>query len=140
MSFYMQDNGWKFIAGIIAGSPEKIDGMYAEYSSGSLNAGARSRDTYADMPEGSGYIRLRITNTYVDEDAVIHFTAYLTAADIPGDVPAGACIRCATLVSLDNVSADNDKLICTVDISSPIALNHSEYIVIHAGLKLGESR
>ena len=139
MSFHMQQGGWAFLAGILANSGRKIDGMYAEWSTSDLHAGERTHSRYENMPEGSGYIRLPVTTVHASDNGTIHFTSYMDTSNLPKDIGRDACIRCATLVSMGRTPQE-DTLLFTVDLTSPVKLVDNTYIVIHAGMKLGDGK
>lgn len=139
MSFYMQKDGWKTIAGILAGSCNKIDGMYAEFSTGPLEAGERSHDKYM-LDNSIKYVRIPVATASVDKDGSVVYTGYLSAENMPKDIPTDAVIRCITLVSMDKNSPADDILVGTVSLKAPVKLVDNTYIVLHAGMKIGDSK
>lgn len=137
MTFFMQRDGWKFLANMIAGSSLKIDGMYAEYSDSGIVINERSHDKYK-LDSNIKYIRVPIANAYVDDNNVVNFTGYIDESDIPKDISENSAIRCITLVSFDKEYPDRDILVSTVGLKAPVKLLNNTYIVLHAGFKLGD--
>ena len=138
MSVWMQKNGWKTIAEILTGACGKLDGMYAECSADELSAGERSHEWYALHKDSVIPVRLHIAESHVDADNKIHFTAFMRESDVPSDADENTCVRCITLVSLGKHGMHEDRLICTMDLTTPIKLAEDAYVVLHAGMKLGD--
>lgn len=139
MSFYMQKDGLKFLAGMLAGSGAKIDGMYVEYSRDRIAAGERSHDKYS-LDANIGYIRIPVANAYVDDTGAVIFTGYMTKNDASTGIPLDACIQCVTLVSMDKASVADDIVICTVELKNDIKLLDNSYTVVRAGIRLGDMK
>ena len=135
MSVWMQKDGWKLLAEILSGAPYKLDGMYAECSKDGIVAGERSHEWYALHKDDVSVARLHISTAHVDNEGKIHFSAMMNAGDLP---KVYMLVQCVTLVSLGKHGMLEDRLVCTMDLTQPIKLAGDAYIVLHAGMKLGD--
>lgn len=139
MSFYMQKDGWPFIAGIIAGSGRKIDGMYVEYAAAPIDVGERSYDKYISGALGLSHVRVPVANAFISDGSKVNFTAYINTADMEVEPAHDMRVQCATMVSMGD-SAQDDVFLFTVNLSRPIQLLGNAYIVVHTGMVIGDMR
>ena len=136
MSFKMHVEGERFLSELLAGSDKKINGMYVEYGT---ELSDRDHAFYRRIENNktSGYARIGITDIFVDDDGVIRILGVLSTEDIRGEKPTKPVkLTCVTLVHKQDDNPDNDTIVCTIKLSSPVKLVEGTYTSIHTSMRL----
>lgn len=131
MSCMIHKTGQRFLSDMLAGSPYRINGMYIEYGDAEIGIGTRDLEYFESR---DAYIRTGISNAYVDNDLVVHFTATICPGELPID---GATLRCVTLACLKDNNPSNDIMVCTMKLKEPVVASDQAYTVVHTSMKLG---
>jgi hypothetical protein len=136
MSYYIQAEGRRFFAGMIAGSGQKLDTMYVEYGpKASGEPGVRDSEYYGALcaSKDSGLIVTRVAHAHVDENCVVHFTGMVRLDDAmktDGNVALG----CVTLAHHDE---HGDVLVCTFSLPAGIKLIPGAYTTVRCSIDMG---
>ncbi len=143
MSGFLQDEGRRLVAEMLAGSGRKVDGMYVEWAVSSAletSRGPSSRCTreYFSKLSGrkdAGYVRVRVFNAYVDDGMAVHYNTMLMRDDFPKS-RSRLYVTGVTLVSLGRTPSD-DVLVFSSDFDKPVAVSDGVYTTVHSSIRLG---
>lgn len=137
MSYYIQENGRRFLAGMISGSGLKLDTMYIEYGPRASDKPGRRDTEYFDaleQAEGSGVLVQQVANAYVDDNCVVHFTCMVRLDDTRlndnGDVRLG----CVTLAHMDE---HGPVFVCTFSLPVGTKLIQGAYTTVRCSIDMG---
>lgn len=136
MSYYIQADGRRFFAGMIAGSGQKLDTMYIEYGSDAAeNPGRRDSEYYAALcaAKGSGIIVTPVSHSYVDENCVVHFTGMVRLEDTKRHDVESVHLGCVTLAH----HGEKDTLVCTFKLPDGIKLVPGAYTTVRCSIDMG---
>ena len=136
MSYYIQADGRRFFAGMIAGSGLRLNTMYVEYGpDASERPGKRDAEYYAALcaSKNSGMVVVPVSHSYVDENCVVHFTGMVRLEDT-GLQPAGNVrLGCVTLAH----RGEQDALVCTFKLPDGIELVPGAYTTVRCSIDMG---
>lgn len=138
MNYYMQKDGRRVLAELLAGGSGKISGMYVEYGPHAVDAGPRTLEGFEALPKDgtAGYARLPVSVVYVDDNMGIHFDALVRVDDFDPVPDKTVELGCATLAVLAKDRSE-DKLVCTVAFNKPVPLVPGTYVTVRTILNLG---
>lgn len=140
MKSMLQKDGCNVIADILAGSGEKLDGIYVTYSSKPIDSvQAVDRNFFSDLARlaGCGYARIPVRSAKRLEDGRLLFTALLSASDLIGAKPNKRTkLTTATLVSM-NAEPSKDRFVYSALLATPLGLVSDTHVVIDLTMKIG---
>lgn len=137
MSYYIQEDGRKFFAEMIAGSGLKLDTMYVEYGPGAVrDPGKRDTEYFETLRKSadSGVVKTHVANSYVDGSCIVHFTCMVRLDDLRLHGVEGAPLGCVTLAHADD---HGDILVCTFSLPDDIKLIPGAYTTIRCSIDMG---
>lgn len=137
MSFVVTDAGRRFLATMLSGSPDRIDGMYVEYG-GSRAAVSRDSAYYAGLDgcDSCGYARVAVSNTSVDASNTVCFNAVVDMSDFKHAYAESLEVSGIALVHLGSTKAD-DIVVATMSLERPVTVTKGAYTTVHARMSLG---
>lgn len=139
MNSYIQKNGARILSEILTGSDKRLNGMYVEASASDIPVGARDH-AYYDMLEASaksGYLRVPIQTSYVDDNNTIHFLAIIPWGSLAAkQLPDDCMLRAVTVVCMRDNSPANDEFVYTAKLKDPVAVVQGAETSIHLTLSL----
>lgn len=138
MNYYMQKDGRRVLAELLAGGSGKINGMYVEYGPQAADSGPRTLEGFEALPKdgSAGYARVPVEAVYVDDNLNVHFDALLRTDDFSPVPDKPVALRCATLAVLARDRSD-DKLVCTVAFNNDVPLVPGAYVTVRTKLNIG---
>ena len=138
MSFHMQEQGSRFIAELLAGSGQRINGMYIECSrSGGVDVCCPRNPAYFEAAKNIAYARVAISHAYVGPDLGIHFDALVSRNDFNQKYKQGSVLACATLACFKDDNPANDIFICTTEFPKAVTVPADAFVTVHTCIKLG---
>ncbi len=131
--------GKKILAQILAGKEKPNYGLYVEYSNKELSATPTVDANYFETLEKgarTGYARIPVTATVVDDDGIICF-GMLTSDDLRGgELTRNSVLTATTLVQLGTTQAE-DVFIYTALLKQPVKIVAGTYITVNTKISIG---
>ena len=136
MSYYIQADGNRFFAGMIAGSGLKLNKMYVEYGPrAEAEPGLRDAEYYAALcsSNDSGILVVPVAHVHVDENCVVHFTGMVRLEDTKLRDAESVRLGCVTLAN----HGEKDTLVCTFKLPDGIKLVPGAYTTVRCSIDMG---
>lgn len=135
----MNKEGISYIAGILAGSGNKINGLYVEYGPATDNDATRTKEYFNSINDlsGSGYIRIPASRVEAKDNGSVVVYGIVSGSAAVGTNDNGKEITHISVVGMKDDNRDHDVLIATCKVNKTAIIPNCS-VMVSAGFSLGE--